>query len=634
MTFTEFSEMLVPFGENRTNTTSTDNTNYMTTIDDKVNIVKTTNNTVSVRYVPEPWRDLCVAVTYFLNDDENSLANTTITCDIAENDTLDFVSFRNFTAGLQERVLFSVVLNCHGGAVNLPRYGRAQMLYSLTVVGCLVTGYYAETANYEMDHIPDNLAYYSLINCQVFVTEEGFINYLETTKYSKTFQCGPLNALAITERNISMKYDNFTLTDVHALGNEFHRRQEKVSIKCDYENLLYFENSNKKTLHAQTFINQLQDAVYPNIRVFNFTRCGFKSIPPDFKNWRYSYKNLQRVDFKHNQITEIGLFRNHGDKNDNPNIGVVDLRFNNISTLTMRDIEPLLSYNLLTVDIRNNPFNCACEMKDFIDFMRERFLELPSRYMYFTELKCYTPLILRGKVMVDLTLEEIGCELVKTSILEVPIVVLCSFVVLFTVGVIFGVRYRKEIIILAYTRLNIVLPCQQRDALVQKKYDAFIAYSEADTSWVVHVLTKRLENPDNPQPFRLCLHHRDFMVGGAISDNIIHSVENSRHTVIIVSKHFLKSEWCRMEFRTALHQSLLEKKRHLIIVLLEDIPSSEFEPELKRCMQTLTYVKADDRWFWDKLVYALSDWPKHRRNIRTDTGSTNYTKHNTQNTNK
>lgn len=87
-----------------------------------------------------------------------------------------------------------------------------------------------------------------------------------------------------------------------------------------------------------------------------------------------------------------------------------------------------------------------------------------------------------------------------------------------------------------------------------------------------------------------------------------------------------------MEFRTALHQSLLEKKRHLIIVLLEDIPSSEFEPELKRCMQTLTYVKADDRWFWDKLVYALSDWPKSRRNIRTAT-SRDYTKNSTKDTN-
>ena len=85
----------------------------------------------------------------------------------------------------------------------------------------------------------------------------------------------------------------------------------------------------------------------------------------------------------------------------------------------------------------------------------------------------------------------------------------------------------------------------------------------------------------------------------------------------------MKSEWCRLEFRTAFHQSLLEKKRHLIIVLLEDIPTSEFEPELKRCMQTLTYVKVDDRWFWDKLVYALSDWSKRPRKRRSQSKKSN-----------
>lgn len=158
------------------------------------------------------------------------------------------------------------------------------------------------------------------------------------------------------------------------------------------------------------------------------------------------------------------------------------------------------------------------------------------------------------------------------------------------------------------------MPCQNVKPEENKRYDAFIAYSQSDINWVIYTLAKRLENPESGQRFTLCLHHRDFMVGAAISDNIVQSVESSRHTIIVVSKNFLRSEWCRLEFRVALHQSLLEKKRHLIIILLEDIPTSEFEPELKRCMQTLTYVKADDRWFWDKLVYALSDYSRQNKN--------------------
>lgn len=96
-------------------------------------------------------------------------------------------------------------------------------------------------------------------------------------------------------------------------------------------------------------------------------------------------------------------------------------------------------------------------------------------------------------------------------------------------------------------------------------------------------------------------------MGAAISDNIVKSVEKSRHTILVVSENFLKSEWCLLEFRTALHQSLLERRRHLIIVLLGDVTiTKNFEPELKRCLQTLTYVKANDRWFFDKLLFALS----------------------------
>jgi hypothetical protein len=266
------------------------------------------------------------------------------------------------------------------------------------------------------------------------------------------------------------------------------------------------------------------------------------------------------------------------------------------------------------IDIRENPFNCDCEMKDFIDFLSETNFTGKSRYEYLYDLKCFNPPSLRGKIIYQLSLEQLGCTILYTTILKTPIIVLCIIVFLFIVSLILCIRYRKEIIILAYTRLNILLPCQNVKAQENKKYDAFIAYSQSDINWVIYTLAKRLENPESGQRFTLCLHHRDFMVGAAISDNIVQSVESSRHTIIVVSKNFLSSEWCRLEFRVALHQSLLEKKRHLIIILLEDIPTSEFEPELKRCMQTLTYVKADDRWFWDKLVYALSDYSRQNKN--------------------
>lgn len=61
-------------------------------------------------------------------------------------------------------------------------------------------------------------------------------------------------------------------------------------------------------------------------------------------------------------------------------------------------------------------------------------------------------------------------------------------------------------------------------------------------------LVKRLEDQDG---FRLCLHFRDWTPGDWIPDQIVQSVDKSRRTVIILSKHFVDSVWSRLEFKAA-----------------------------------------------------------------------------------
>ena len=61
-----------------------------------------------------------------------------------------------------------------------------------------------------------------------------------------------------------------------------------------------------------------------------------------------------------------------------------------------------------------------------------------------------------------------------------------------------------------------------------------------------------------------------------------------------------------MEFRTALHESLLDKNRHIIIVLKDNISFDNVDYDFKNCISTQTYLKVGDRLFWDKLQYAIS----------------------------
>ncbi|XP_041351781.1 toll-like receptor Tollo [Gigantopelta aegis] len=138
-----------------------------------------------------------------------------------------------------------------------------------------------------------------------------------------------------------------------------------------------------------------------------------------------------------------------------------------------------------------------------------------------------------------------------------------------------------------------------------RKYDAFVSYSSKDEHVVVHELAPKLEGGENP--YRLCLHYRDFPVGDCIADTIINSIEASKRTLMLISENFLTSEWCRYEFQTAHHHILKENTHRLIMVLLEDLDLEKVDPDLRVHLKIGNFLKYNDPWFWEKLYFALPD---------------------------
>jgi len=84
---------------------------------------------------------------------------------------------------------------------------------------------------------------------------------------------------------------------------------------------------------------------------------------------------------------------------------------------------------------------------------------------------------------------------------------------------------------------------------------------------VLNQLVTRLEEQEG---FKLCLHFRDWTPGDWIPDQIVRSVDKSRRTVVILSKHFVESVWSRLEFRAAHSQALSDKANRLILVMMND----------------------------------------------------------------
>ncbi|XP_076076041.1 toll-like receptor 4 [Mytilus galloprovincialis] len=141
-------------------------------------------------------------------------------------------------------------------------------------------------------------------------------------------------------------------------------------------------------------------------------------------------------------------------------------------------------------------------------------------------------------------------------------------------------------------------------------YDAFVSYSDDDRSFV---LNDCIENLEEEGHLRLCLHHRDFVPGEDITDNIIHAIESSRKTVCIITRSFLQSYYCMFEYNMARMESIHSRngKNILFLVFYEQLLPDELPLVLYEVIQKQTYIEFPNdehgnRIFWEKIKDGIS----------------------------
>lgn len=177
----------------------------------------------------------------------------------------------------------------------------------------------------------------------------------------------------------------------------------------------------------------------------------------------------------------------------------------------------------------------------------------------------------------------LAISLALSSIISTLVIVIC---------------YRSEINVLLYSKLGLRLGYSFSYGDFFNPYDAFVSYSQDNYRWVVDTLVPHLEN--GPKKYRLCLHYRDFPQGESVIDNLPWAIRLSRCAVLVLSKDFLRKEWCIMEVRTAFQRLLLESDR-LIIIATDDIVVDELSHDLRAYMNTHEYLLVGEPCFWDKL---------------------------------
>ena len=133
-------------------------------------------------------------------------------------------------------------------------------------------------------------------------------------------------------------------------------------------------------------------------------------------------------------------------------------------------------------------------------------------------------------------------------------------------------------------------------------YDVFISYSHDDEAWVTGTLLPRLEEAG----LRTCIDFRDFVAGKAALLNMQDAARNSRHTLLVLTKAWVESEW-------TLYESLLTRTKDPAGLQRRTVPLRLQACEIPEFISTLTWVDftRPDRLeiAWTQLLTAVSAPP-------------------------
>ena len=331
--------------------------------------------------------------------------------------------------------------------------------------------------------------------------------------------------------------------------------------------------------------------------------CGVKPYLKHLQVLDLSYNSLRKICsgvFKHlGGLTELNLATNNLKHIASELFQLTSLMKLYMNNNYLQDI-PVSVKNWnhsAEIDISGNTFRCDCDT-----FWMTGWLLNNSGVRHPKSILCYSGKG-QGKRITDLHQDDVGCndQLIHALIgLAVTVILV---VILLTVTY----RYRGYIKVWLYARFGFHPWDKVQENPQEMDYDAFVSFSRKDANWVFDTLMPHLEAPQCG--FHLCVHDRDFVPGATINKNITTAIKYSRRTILILTPDFIKSEWCEFELQAA-HQRVLEDRSNfLIVVVLKEVDDKDLDEVLKLYMKTNTYVKVSDKWFWQKLLYAMPKIP-------------------------
>ncbi|XP_059477739.1 toll-like receptor 6 [Neocloeon triangulifer] len=409
-------------------------------------------------------------------------------------------------------------------------------------------------------------------------------------------------------------------TEVYLDGNSFGELSSHSFIGRKNLRVLYVNGSRVNAIYNHTFsglrrleILHLEDNLLKEIKGFEL-QCLVELKELYLQNNKLQYlDNRTLMELKKLEVVRLDGNRLH-------NYPVWQLSFNNY---------------LVRITLADNNWSCHCQyMRHFRTWLQQNLAkvsdaariscvlrvknegesiskQLGPKFTDFNNTACSSMLI--GGEFLDSEFDQSVTIRALRDYLPFALALLVAVTVASCL-IFMAAYHRRELRLWMYSRCGVRL-CYRSNANgsvvdedTNRLFDAYIAYSLKDETWVLQMLATGLE----PQ-YHLCLHYRNFSASSYVADTILEAVESSRRTVLILSPQFLTSEWARFDYKSAMREALQREARkskksprRLIVIFLTDVPSRDLDPDLRMYLNSAALVlKYGDRRFWEKLRSAL-----------------------------
>ncbi|XP_071944247.1 toll-like receptor 2 type-1 [Antedon mediterranea] len=417
-------------------------------------------------------------------------------------------------------------------------------------------------------------------------------------------------------RYLDLSYNNLYYKNMDI--NAFLGLQKLIHLSMDYNQQLYkllpwFDDLvSLEQLHLQYCgLTTIYPKVLNNCKkviTIDLSRNSIKYIDSE------TFQNLPVLKYlylKKNQITVIAPHAFKGSlRLQGMTLG------DNLLTTIIEDVGLQNLTQLQFIEVAYNKFMCDCDLVWFRKWIGITNVTIQET----NHTTCQFPGSKKYKNLLNFDPDKLNCSKLN-RILEVTIPCASAGLIVVIMGSTlyrfrFHLRYwnqqrrlRKQ-----YQRI-----CNQGTPTINGediRYDVFICYNSKDIQWVLDVLQPTLEKQRN---FKLCVDYRDFLPGEAIAMNIANAVKFSRKVLLVVSKHFAKSEWCNYELEMARMRMFDNHEDILIVVLLGKVSPKDMPIALHKILTTTTYIEWKEHperkaLFWTKLETALlsPNCPKNR----------------------